>query len=202
MDRSAFSWGADPFASESAAPARSETIQLVGPHLRVHGTLSLARFNRISDLVNNSRGYIALSDARLMRRNGDPTDLVVPRLLVNPDEITFVAQSADEIAQVPAREPEPLDRPVMERVRREVVLFTSGHTLTGWVFMFPDTDFAAFVDSTDPRFLAMVDVTARSLADRRVISHFALALVNRTQIIAASMVDQAGQAAETGVQLD
>lgn len=28
----------------------------------------------------------------------------------------------------------------------------------------------------------MKDVTARSLADRRVISHFALVLVNRTQV--------------------
>ncbi len=59
-----------------------------------------------------------------------------------------------------------------------------------------------FVDSPDPRFVAMVDVTARSLADRRVISHFGLVLVNRTQMTAASLLEKAGGANETGVSVD
>jgi hypothetical protein len=47
-----------------------------------------------------------------------------------------------------------------------------------------------------------VDVTARSLADRRVISHFSLVLVNRTQMTAASFLENAGGAAETGVAVE
>jgi hypothetical protein len=58
------------------------------------------------------------------------------------------------------------------------------------------------VDSADPRFVPMVNVTARSLADRRVISHFGLLLVNRTQMTAASLLEKAREAAETGVALD
>jgi hypothetical protein len=58
---------------------------------------------------------------------------------------------------------------------------------------------ASFVDSPDPRFVALIDVTARSLADRRVISHFGLVLVNRTQVTAASFLEKAGGADETGV---
>jgi len=74
----------------------------------------------------------------------------------------------------------------MERVPRKLVIFTPGHTLTGTIHLFSETDVETFVDSPDPRFVAMKDVTARSLADRRVISHFAVVLVNRTQVTAVS----------------
>ena len=90
----------------------------------------------------------------------------------------------------------------MERVPRELVIFTPGHTLTGTIHLFSETDVETFVDSPDPRFVALVDVTARSLADRRVISHFGLVLVNRTQMTAASLLENAGGAHETGVSVD
>jgi hypothetical protein len=90
----------------------------------------------------------------------------------------------------------------MERVPRKLVIFTPGHTLTGTIRVFAETEIANFVDTPDPRFIALVDVTARSLADRRVISHFGLALVNRTQIAAASLLEYAGGADETGVMVE
>lgn len=51
-------------------------VELVGPHLRVGGKISLGHFGRISDRVNNSRGFVLVHDARLLKRNGDPTPLV------------------------------------------------------------------------------------------------------------------------------
>jgi len=201
MDRSGFRSG-DLFGSGPAGAAKSATLELVGPHVRAYGRVSLGRFHRVSDWVNNHHDYFALSDARLIRRNGDPTDLVVPRLLINPDEITFLAQRADDVARAPAAEERVLERPLLARVGREVVVFTAGHTLTGMIFMFPDADFVEFVDSPDPRFVAMVDVTVRSLTDRGVVGRFALAMVNRIRIVATSLLDQAGGAAETGVSLD
>ena len=184
-------------------PPRFETIELVGPHLRVSGTISLLRFNRLSDLVNHSRGYVKLTDARLLRRNGEPTNLVVPELMVNQDEITFIGQMADQITNAPSGGfAGGMDRPLMERIPREMVIFTPGHTLTGTISLFAETDLEAFVDSPDPRFIPMINTTARSLADRRVISHFALVLVNRTQMTAASLREKAGGADETGVMVD
>jgi hypothetical protein len=194
--------GDDP--QGSAGPddqARSEVIELVGPHLRVRGTISLLRFTRLSDLVNYNRGYVKLINARLMRRNGDPTNLIVPELMVNPDEITFVAQREDEIAS-PRTAQAGADRPQMTRVPRELVIFAPGHTLSGSVYAFSEMDVATFVDSADPRFVPMVNVTARSLADRRVISHFSLVLVNRTQMTAAALLEKAGGADETGVVVE
>ncbi len=95
-----------------------------------------------------------------------------------------------------------MDRPLMERIPRQVVLFTPGHTITGSVYMFQETEMDSFVESPDPPFVPVVEATARSLADRRVISHFALALVNRTQITAASLLERSGGAAETGVSVE
>ena len=65
-------------------------------------------------------------------------------------------------------------------------MFTPGHTVTGRVHVFGQTDLAAFVDSTDPRFVPVTEVTTRSLADRRIVSHYAFVLINRTQMIAAA----------------
>ena len=195
--------GFDPLSpSGPGVPGKTETIELVGPHLRVCGDISLLRFARLSDLVNHSRGYVRLTDARLMRRNGEPTNLVVQELMVNQDEITFIGQSAEEVSTVQTSVMGGMDRPMMERVPRQLVIFTAGHTLTGTIFLFAETEIANFVDTPDPRFIAMKDVTARSLADRRVISHFALVLVNRTQIAAASLRERAGGTDETRVMVE
>ena len=194
--------GHDPLVSDiSIDPGKRETIELVGPHLRVCGDISLLKFSRLSDLVNHSRGYLRLTNARLMRRNGEPTNLIVQELMVNQDEITFIGQTAEEISAAPTGDGG-LGRPMMERVPRQLVIFTPGHTLTGTIRLFAETEIVNFVDTPDPRFIAMVDVTARSLADRRVISHFGLALVNRTQIAAASLLEYAGGADETGVMVE
>ena len=34
----------------------------MGPHLRVHGSISLLRFNRLSDLLNYNRGYLHVTE--------------------------------------------------------------------------------------------------------------------------------------------
>lgn len=193
---------ADPWAAEPrAAEPRHELVEFIGPHLRVAGDISLANYGRLSDLINHSRGYIRLKDANLLRRNGEPTNLIVPELMVNPDEITFVAQRPTAPVPAPAA-PAAADRPLMPRVQRQVVIFTAGHTLTGSIYAFAETDIGNFVDSPDPRFVPLVDVTARSLADRRVISHFSLVLMNRTHMTAASFLEYAGAAAETGVAVE
>jgi hypothetical protein len=197
------SQGSDPLASDGQIePSKYETIELVGPHLRVCGEIALLKFSRLSDLVNANRGYIRLRDARLLRRNGEPTNLVVQELMVNQDEVTFIGQTAEEISSAPTGDAGGMDRPLMERVPRQLVIFTPGHTLTGTIRLFAETEIGNFVDTPDPRFIPMVDVTARSLADRRVISHFGLALVNRTQIAAASLLEYAGGTDETGVMVE
>ena len=182
-------------AAFSPPPSHDESIELVGTHLRLTGTISLGRFGRLTDLINASSGYLRVHDARLLRRNGDPTSLVLPELMVDQDEISFIAQHE-------AAQPEPgasggfaepgFGSAAESRLAREFVMFTPGHTVTGKVHVFGQTDVAGFVDATDPRFVPVTGVTTRSLADHRIISHYPFMLINRTQMIAASEVGPHG----------
>jgi hypothetical protein len=179
-----------------------EPIELVGTHLRVKGTVALGRFGRLSDLINASSGYVRIHDAQLLQRNGDPTSLVLDELMVDQDEISFIAQE-----QAPAPEPgaavgfiEPVfGESVEARQAREFVMFTPGHTVTGKVHVFGQTDLAGFVDATDPRFVPVTAATTRSLADRRIVGHYDFILINRTQLIAAAEVGSRGEIAPQDV---
>ena len=83
------------------------------------------------------------------------------------------------------------------------MIYTDGHALTGSVFLFGETDLAAFVESTHPRFVPLVDVSARSLADHDIVVSYPFVLVNRTRMIAAAELDdrQALPAARSGRSL-
>lgn len=172
---------------------RTEQIEIVGPHLRVSGTMSLGRFTRLTDLVNHSRGYVQLHDARLLRRNGDPTSLTIATLMVNQDEITFIGQGGQgpqgEGNEAIAGDLLTGDRPLIEKTPRRFVVFTPGHAITGFIHVHREMTIENFVEASDSRFVPMTVVTARSLADRRVISHFHLLLVNRTQMTAVAEMD-------------
>jgi hypothetical protein len=175
--------GVDAMAATAGGP--EVEIELVGPHLRVGGRVALGRFHRLSDRVNHGRGFILIHDARLLKRNGDPTPLVVRELYVNQDEVTFIAmiRATDTIVAAPA---DANDRPLILKQARRQVVFTPGHVISGLMHVYEEMTLAGLVDSTDPRFLPMTQVSARSLADRRVVSHFELLLVNRTQMTAVA----------------
>ena len=176
-----------------------EEIELVGTNLRVKGTMSLGRFGRLTDLINASSGYIRVRDAQLLQRNGEPTGSVLSELMVDQDEISFIAQQ-----HAPHPEPgsatgfiEPVFGDDIEaRKAREFVMFTPGHTVTGNVHIFGQTDLAGFVDATDPRFVPVTAATTRSLTDRRIVARYDLILINRTQMIAAAAAERQGDAAE------
>lgn len=223
-------WEPEPEPSvQSSLTGRREAVELVGTHLRLNGVISLHRFNRLSDLINSSSGYLRIQNARLLRRNGDPTNLVLPVMMVDQDEISFIAaveadpsmltpstedafggfdadeeQETDVWAGIGAAAPGGGDvwgapgggslggSGQIERPPREFVLFTPGHSITGKVLVFGGTDLAGFVDASEPRFVPVTEVTARSLADRRIISHFKFVLINRTHMIAASEIGRAG----------
>ena len=174
----------------AATPAgRDEAVELVGTHLRVKGTVSLGRFGRLTDLINASSGYVRIHDAQLLRRNGEPTTLVLTELMIDQDEISFIAQHEAEHPEPGAAvgfiEPA-FGENIEARQAREFVMFTPGHTVIGKVHVFGQTDLAGFVDATDPRFVPVTEATTRSLADRRIVTHYAFILINRTQLIAAA----------------
>ena len=176
----------------NAEPTRpAQSIELVGTHLRLTGKIDLGRFGRLSDLINASRGFVRIQDVQVLLPNGKPTDLAMPELMIDQDEIAFIAQHDPPdldpgvaVGFIESRS----EATVALRKPREFVMFTPSHTISGKVHIFDQTDVAGFVDATDPHFVPVTDVTVRSLADDRIVSRYRFVLINRNQMIAASEV--------------
>jgi len=191
-------WGSgfssvDAVASTLGGP--QVEVELVGPHLRVGGKISLGRFGRLTDRVNHSRGFILLEHARLLKRNGDPTPLVVPELYVNQDEVTFIGVSHLGLEDRPSRDTSG-EGSLIKKKPRAYVVFTPGHSISGSIYVHDEMTLSNFVDASEPRFIPMTAVLARSLADRRVVSRFELLLMNRTQMTAIAEADRSGSGPE------
>jgi hypothetical protein len=155
-------------------------IELVGQHLRLSGTVIIGFHRRLSDFVNSHDGLIQLRDVTVLRRNGDPTRVTAPNLWVSPDEVTLIGQETD------VEEREPTGFEFMQKRAFLLIVVTPGHTLTGQVHLNREAVLSAFIESSSPVWIPMTDVRTRSLADRRVISRYGFALVNRRHIVAAT----------------
>ena len=83
----------ETFVTHEPEPeARDATIELVGTNLRLSCLISLGRFPRLTDLIGSTSGYIRVRDARLLASDGSVTGEVIPLLMVNQDEISFIAE--------------------------------------------------------------------------------------------------------------
>lgn len=185
---------------QQPAGAHEQAIELFGLHLRLVGKVALGRFGRLSDLINASSGYIRIHDVRLLRPDGEPTGAEFAEIMVDQDEISFIAQSDERPheALVATGFVEEIGTPGVEvRKARGFVMFTPAHTLSGHVYLFGQTHLDGFVDATDPRFVSITEVTVRSLAEDRVTGEYPFVLINRTQMIAASELEY-GDDAEAG----
>lgn len=163
-----------------AARAEGLPLELVGQHLRLSGTVSLGYHSRLSDFVNNHDGLIKLRDVTVLRRNGDPTKVTSPSIWVNPDEVTLIGEMTD------VKEHESMGMEYRQKQASHLIIVTPGHTLTGSVHLNPEAVLSVFIESRDPVWIPMTDVRTRSLADRRVISRYAFAVINRRHIVAAT----------------
>jgi len=155
-------------------------VELVGPHLRLSGSITLGRFRRLSDLLNHHDGLILLRNATILRRNGTATRVTTPTIWVSPAEVTLIGEAGTSVAT---------DASIELRVPKEphdLVFVTPGHTITGAVHIVSGGQLATFIESNDPPFLALTDARTRSLADRRIIARYGFALLNRRHIVATT----------------
>jgi hypothetical protein len=177
-----------------AEPAgHAQSIELVGTHLRLVGTIHLGRFGRLTDFINASRGFVRIHDAQLLTPAGKPTDVALPELMVDQDEISFIAQRgapatpSDSETAVGFLEPKYESSGAL-RQPRDYVLFTPGHSIRGKVHVFGQTDVLAFVDASDPHFIPVTDAAMRSLGDAKIATSYEFVLINRKHMIGASEV--------------
>jgi hypothetical protein len=172
--------GEDALTRPLAPTEEGLPVELVGLHLRMSGTILLGFHRRLSDFFNNHEGLIRLLNVTVLRRNGDPTRVTAPSVWVSPQEVTLVGQQIDPtIREVPTEV-------MMSKRRHTIVVVTGGHTLSGDVHLNPEAVLAAFIESPSPHWIPMTDVRTRSLADRRIITRYEFALLNRSHIVAAT----------------
>src|SRR6476660_9695215 len=137
-------WQGDTEFIQKAEPITGldASIELVGTYLRLKGHIPLGRFRRLTDLINASSGYVHIHDAQLLRVTGEPDGLVLPDIMVDQDEISFIAETGTEnrTAGAPTRSYDQPFANAENRVAREYVMFTPAHTITGTVYLFGQTD--------------------------------------------------------------
>jgi hypothetical protein len=176
---------ANPMLPEAVEAGTVEAVELAGPHLRLSGEIGLGRFRRLSDVVNNQQGPIMLHGATVLRRNGTPTRVTTPSIWVNPAEVTLIGQASSA-----AEEGGPSDLRIAKESHLLIVV-TPGHTLSGWVYIPMGGALSSFIESSEPAFIPITDVRARSLADRRIVTRYQFALLNRRHVVAATEGDPA-----------
>ena len=169
-----------PEFGRSQAIGQLVQVEAVGPNLRMSGDLNIGAFRRVSDFLNNQEGLLTIEGATVLRRNGEPTRVRSDSIWVAAQDMTLIglpepptSASADPGQQV-TKVPVPL------------VVVTPGHTLTGEVYIPEGADLTLFIVSPSPTFIPMTDVRTRSLADRRIVSRFPFALLNRRHIVATT----------------
>jgi hypothetical protein len=155
-------------------------VELIGPHLRLRGHIRLGHYPRLTDLVNSQDGLIRITDAIVLRRNGDPTRVSVPDLWIAPPEVTIIADLDGSEAVRSSHEMH------IPKAPTGLIVVTPGHTVTGTVYTPPGAQLEVFIESPTPQFVPMTDVHTRSLADRRVRAHYGFAVLNRRHVVAAS----------------
>jgi hypothetical protein len=180
---------ASPILPDAIEAGAVEGVELAGPHLRLSGEIGLGRFRRLSDVVNNQQGPMLLRDATVLRRNGTPTRVNTPSIWVNPAEVTLIGQASSA-----PEDGGPSDLPSDLRIAKEshlLIVVTPGHTLSGFVYIPMGGALSSFIESSEPAFIPITDVRARSLADRRIITRYRFALLNRRHVVAATEADPA-----------
>jgi hypothetical protein len=163
------------------AVAQLVAVEMVGPNLRMSGSINIGQFRRLSDFLNNFEGLVPVREATILRRTGEATQVRTQSIWVAPTEVTLFAQTEEQAAQSASDLQVP-------KVAVPLVVVTPGHTLTGEVYITPDADLGRFIESPSPTFVAMTDVRTRSLADRRVTTRYDFAVLNRRHIVAATQL--------------
>jgi hypothetical protein len=172
-----------PLPFQQPKPAHPELVELIGNDLRVTGSVGLGGFGRLSDFVTMQSGSVHLHEAVILNRRGMPTADSLPEMVVKLRDLAIIGQ---RVAHLPG--PVLADIRV-DKVRRRIMAITAAHIVEGTVSLYPGADLIAYLEASDPPFLPLVDVRLRWLADRRLKTGFAFALINRNQITGVAPLD-------------
>lgn len=154
-------------------------VEVFGNGFQICGQIRTGQFDRLSDWLNMQTGFIQVRDAWSVHLG--QTDAPDP----NGRKGTLWAR-VNQIVMMAERSAVQRDRPgapVVEKQRREVSIVTPGYELRGRIHVHANGSMSQFLESPDPHFLPVTDLTVHWLADAALVAHFSFAMVNREQLV-------------------
>ncbi|MDP9467564.1 MAG: hypothetical protein M3P32_02320 [Chloroflexota bacterium] len=162
------------------ATGPSLAVELVSSHARIGGSVNLAAYTRLSDLLNFHDEVLTVHDGVVLNRTGIPTADAAPALDVRLEGLTIVIDRSD---WVPPQDPD-----TIEKTPHRMLAVTQGHVITGTFFIYPGAEPVAYLQAKEPHWVPVTDVRLRSLVDRRIKFSAGFAVLNRRSVIATTVI--------------
>ena len=160
-------------------------VEVFGNGFQISGQIRTGQFERLSDWLNMQTGFIRLNEAALVHLgHSGRADTEHSRgvLWVRLDQIVLIAQLQALTSSRPGA-------PMVQKQRRRVTVVTPGYSLRGNLYVHAYGSMKQFLETPDPHFLPLTDLTVRWLSDYALLSRFPFGMVNREQLI--TVIDEA-----------
>lgn len=154
-------------------------VEIFGNGFQISGEIRTGQFDRLSDWLNMQTGFIRVHNAlhvHLGQTRAPDPDAPHGTLWVRLDQVVLVAE----------RTPVQGNRsgaPIVQKQKRKVSIVTPGYNLRCSIHIHAFGSMEQFLESPDPHFLPISDLTVRWLSDATLATHFPFAMVNRSQLV-------------------
>jgi hypothetical protein len=181
---------------QGGAEGYSAEVEIFGNGFQISGEISTGQFERISDWLNMQTGFIQVRDAwhvHLGQTEAPAPDQRRNTLWVRLNQVVLVAERAPVQGGRPGA-------PVIQKQQRTVSVVTPGYRIVGKMHIVTYGSMAQFLETPDPHFLPITDVTVHWLSDPAMVGRYPFAMINRDQLV--TLIDElaspGGDAAEAG----
>jgi hypothetical protein len=154
-------------------------VDIFGAGFQISGRIHTGQFDRLSDWINMQTGFIQVRDAwhvHLGQSYAPNPDQRKGTLWVKLDQVVLVAERTPIVQNRPGA-------PVVQKEKRKVSVVTPGYNLMGSIYVHTYGSMSQFLESPDPRFLPITELTVHWLSDAAMVARFPFAMVNRQQLV-------------------
>jgi hypothetical protein len=154
-------------------------VEIFGTGFQIAGQVRTGQFDRLSDWLNVQTGFVQVHEAShvsLGREEAPEPERDRGTLWVRVDQIVLVAERATP--QQPRG-----GAMVVQKMRRKVSIVTPGYNLRGNIHVHAASTMKQFLETPEPRFLPLTEVTVRWLDNPRLAARYPFAVINRLQLI-------------------
>ena len=191
--------GDDWLARDEDGPdGYSVDVEVFGNGFQISGQIHTGQFDRLSDWLNMQTGFIQVRNAwhvHLGQTQDPAPDERKNTLWARLNQVVLVAELAP-VQQGRA------GAPVVQKQRRTVSIVTPGYNIVGSIHVVAYGSMSQFLESPDPHFLPITDVTLHWLSDPTLVGRYPFAMINRDQLV--TLIDEpstpGGDAATSGAE--